>query len=87
MFGYDCWNISSMVKDRVEIVNRTNNPLGAYNRRLADALSTPHPGMIAFLDGLKEQASLYLNELKDIRAGRRHPPERAELQYPRVPRL
>jgi hypothetical protein len=87
MFAYDSWNISSMVKDAVEIVNHSNNPLKAYNRRLADALSTSHPGMIAFLDGLKEQASLYLNELKDIRAGRRYPPNRAELLHPRVPRL
>lgn len=45
-----------MIDANVEIVNRTNNPLEAYNRRLADTFGDAHPSLLEFVQVLKEEA-------------------------------
>ncbi|RLN96227.1 hypothetical protein BBJ28_00025031 [Nothophytophthora sp. Chile5] len=62
-----CWNISAMMESQVAIVNRTNNPLEAYNRALADRLGTIHPGMLTFVEAIKQESIRYLSILEDVR--------------------
>ncbi|ETP23851.1 hypothetical protein F441_03085 [Phytophthora nicotianae CJ01A1] len=83
-----CWNISGMMKENVEIVNRTNNPLEAYNRRLADTFGAPHPSILNFVEVLKQEAKNYLDQLADVRHRRQGPSQHGTpYTYPCIPRL
>uniref|UniRef100_H3H7V2 MULE transposase domain-containing protein n=1 Tax=Phytophthora ramorum TaxID=164328 RepID=H3H7V2_PHYRM len=44
------WNISAMVEAHASLVNRTNNPLEAYNRVLATRFGTTHPPLLSFIN-------------------------------------
>ncbi|RLN97867.1 hypothetical protein BBJ28_00001528 [Nothophytophthora sp. Chile5] len=67
LYKPSCWNISAMKESRVAIVNRTNNPLEAYNRALADRLGTIHPGMLTFVEAIELESVRYLSVLEDVR--------------------
>ncbi|ETM98063.1 hypothetical protein PPTG_19839 [Phytophthora nicotianae INRA-310] len=54
-YDISCWNISGMMKENLEIVNRTNKPLAAYNRRLPDTFGAPHPSILNFVDVLNKK--------------------------------
>lgn len=83
-----CWNISVMLSDNVEIVNRTNNPLECYNRLVAERCGVAHPILLAFVETLKEESLSYVTLLDDIRHKRQEPPRHAqEIRYPYVPAL
>ncbi|ETP20368.1 hypothetical protein F441_05896 [Phytophthora nicotianae CJ01A1] len=87
-YDISCWNISGMMKENLEIVNRTNKPLAAYNRRLADIFGAPHPSILNFVDVLKQEAKNYLDQLVDVRHRRQRPPQHAApCAYLCIPRL
>ncbi|ETI30122.1 hypothetical protein F441_22789, partial [Phytophthora nicotianae CJ01A1] len=54
-----------MMKENVEIVNRTNNPLEANHRRLAGTFGAPHPSILNVAEVLKQEAKNYLDQLAD----------------------
>ncbi|KAE8913134.1 hypothetical protein PF005_g17412 [Phytophthora fragariae] len=60
LYELSCWNTSGMIEANVEIVNRTNNPLETYNRKLADTFGTSHMGLLNFVQVLKDEAKYYL---------------------------
>ncbi|KAJ8524453.1 hypothetical protein ON010_g16665 [Phytophthora cinnamomi] len=49
MYELPCWNIADMIDANVEIDNRTNNPLEAYNRKLADTFGAAHHTLLEFV--------------------------------------
>jgi hypothetical protein len=55
------------------LINRTNNPLERYNRRLNDAFSSPHPTMSQFVETLKNEASFYVDKLERIKKRKEKP--------------
>ncbi|ETL39958.1 hypothetical protein L916_08753 [Phytophthora nicotianae] len=55
----------------------TNNPLEAYNRRLADTFGAPHPSILKFVEVLKQEAKNYLDQLADVRHRRQRHPQHA----------
>ncbi|ETN23753.1 hypothetical protein PPTG_20701 [Phytophthora nicotianae INRA-310] len=87
-YGISCWNISGMMKENVEIVNRTNNSLKPNNWKLTDTFGAPHPRILNFVEVLKQEAKNYLNQLADVRHRRERPPlHAAPYRYTCVPRL
>lgn len=80
------WNIGQIVsgKDKecelAKIVNRTNNCVERYNKRLRnDVFNYPHPSMIDFVNGLRHEAQAQLEKEKDIASGCDRSPKHAPL--------
>ena len=46
------WNVHSFVTENSEftLINRTNNPLERFNRKMNDSFPTPHPTMTSFVE-------------------------------------
>jgi len=65
-------------------INRTNNPLERYNRKLHEDLGD-HPSMIDFVVGLKAQANHFLQELKNIQMLKKSKPVRSDPYFPDIP--
>jgi hypothetical protein len=61
----NCWNINSLlVQSKKEfLINRTNNPIERYNKRIKNCFSSPHPSMAEFVQVLKNEAN-YFNDNK-----------------------
>lgn len=80
------WNINGYRRVEDEegiIINRTNNPLERFNRKLGDHLGN-HPTMARFVAGISEISNEYVSKLENIKkeyskpkAGR-HKPARVE---------
>lgn len=63
------WNISHLLKDaegRENLINRTNNPLERFNRRLND-LGLVHPSMVQFVSAIKTVSAEYVEDIALIR--------------------
>jgi len=63
------WNISHLLQNAVgreNLINRTNNPLERFNRRLND-LGLVHPSMVQFVSAIKTVSAEYVEELDYIK--------------------
>ena len=72
------WNIYGAnhvdVASKDFILNRTNNPLERFNRKLNSCFSNRHPTVVQFMTGIKRLSVCYAKELLNIRLGRTIPP-------------
>ena len=48
------WNINSHTNDNDDVINRTNNPLERFNRKLKNEFPVSHPSMAVFVNTIKE---------------------------------
>ena len=77
------WNYYGLDDESI-LVNRTNNPLERYNRRLKEQLGH-HPSMMNFIAGIKLEAQHFLEELQLISSRKKSAPERMEIILPTIP--
>ena len=59
------WNISHLINDpkkRDFLINRTNNPLERFNKKLND-LGLTHPSVMQLLEALKKVSQDYVDDL------------------------
>jgi hypothetical protein len=56
------------------ILNRTNNPLERFNRKLNGCFPNRHPTVVQFVMGIKKLSLSYVQELSNIRRGHSRPP-------------
>ena len=66
------------------MLNRTNNALEAYNRRL-NSIFLKTPSLFEFNELVKNESLRQENILNDIRAGRRCEKDRPEVWIPEIP--
>jgi hypothetical protein len=65
------WNIFGLDND---FINRTNNPLERYNRRLNEEMGVVHPGLAHFVQILKNEADYYIALIGAVKAKKVNPP-------------
>ena len=68
------WNlhaITTRVDSEDILINRTNNPLERFNRRMNDSFPNPHPNMASFVETIKSISHEYLADYEHIRKGRK----------------
>ena len=65
------WNIHSFATDNSEftLINRTNNPLERFNRKMNDSFPTPHPTMTSFVETIRKISDDYVTDLARIAKG------------------
>jgi hypothetical protein len=72
------WNIhylkSQPEASEVKIIQRTNNPLERFNRRLNDSFESFHPSMCTFVDTIRKISEDYVNVLHRISHNTMDPP-------------
>ena len=54
----DLWNIHSALQSEdseTVLINRTNNPVERFNRRMNELLPTPHPSMVSFVNAIRSE--------------------------------
>lgn len=62
------WNVHSFVTENSEfkMINRTNNPLERFNRKMNDSFPTSHPTMTSFVETIREISDTYVSDLSRI---------------------
>lgn len=84
----EIWNINDYISkgnvDVYELLNRTNNALERYNKKLKNEIGTS-PSLSHFFEGLKQQAVNHKNELKAMADGISEAPKMAEINIPDIP--
>ena len=86
------WNVSYLItnedRDRF-LINRTNNPLERYNKRIAEQFREEgcrgKPSMDRFISVLKNEASYYLQLIDDIKMRKAVPTFHKEPNLPEIP--
>jgi hypothetical protein len=63
------WNYSGIENPEDTLINKTNNALERFNRRLNDAFPTAHPSMSQFVEVIKEISVDYVEKLVQIKHG------------------
>jgi hypothetical protein len=66
------WNITNIPADKFEdvVINRTNNPIERYNRRLNMKFpGVAHPSMAHFVEVLCDEALFYVELIRNLDAG------------------
>ena len=66
------WNITNIPADKFEdvVINRTNNPIERYNRRLNMKFpGVAHPSMVHFVEVLRDEALFYVELIRNLDAG------------------
>jgi hypothetical protein len=66
-----------MLSSGIDIINRTNNPLEAYNRDLGEKFAVNHPSLLAFIETVKRDALSYVSSIDSIKQGHSTAPEHA----------
>ena len=56
-YDFEYWNISTILKKKINITNRTNNALENFNKQLNSYFINPHPNIFAFIKGIKKLLS------------------------------
>ena len=88
-YNIEMWNIHRILHlpNCSEIlVNLTNNPLERFNKRLNDAFKgIGRPKMAKFVEVIREISVSYVNELQQIKSGKKMPPLREAPNVPVVP--
>ena len=44
------------------LINRTNNPLERFNRKMNDSFPTPHPTKTSFVETIRQISDDYVND-------------------------
>ena len=73
------WNINALSNSTDDIINRTNNPLERFNRKLKNAFPVPHPSMAAFVNTIKDISVEYVSMLERVKRGTCPRPRHAPL--------
>jgi hypothetical protein len=82
------WNINRGRNNDLseeDILNRTNNPLERFNRKMNGYFPCRHPAMVQYVTGIRQLSMDYSNELDSIRRGRTRPPLHQALTRHSVP--
>ena len=76
LYLFTSWNISHLIDSKGKLVkdeegmniavNRTNNPLERFNRRMNDDIPI-HPSMSVFVDGIKRISNEYVDVMNATR--------------------
>ena len=80
----DKWNICAKDGDYYDMVNRTNNGLESYNRRV-NQLFPSRPTLIAFVQVIEKESRYQAQLLSDIRTGKVAEPSRNEQTISAIP--
>jgi hypothetical protein len=65
------WNIRALPESLVEDLNRTNNPLERYNRKLNDEFrGSGHPPLLSFIEGIRRHSTEYIQLIRDVQQNR-----------------
>jgi hypothetical protein len=75
------WNVHG----NEDIVNRTNNHLERYNRRMNEVFPVAHPNILSFVDTIKTEANSYIETYNLIKAGRLAHPKHAPVRFATIP--
>ena len=94
LYLFTSWNISHLIEedgriketeDGVDVmVNRTNNPLERFNRRLNEAMPT-HPTMQHFVETIKNICNDYVDQMRATSKGIGRKMKHATLNMPTIP--
>jgi hypothetical protein len=69
----NCWNINGIIDGETaegRMINRTNNPLERFNRRLNTAFPTPDPTMMHFISAIQRISNEYVITLHRTKMGK-----------------
>ena len=85
--GPDLWNISSFKDEDFEttLINRTNNPVERFNRRMNELLPSTSPSMVAFVNAIKSESNRFVTSLQQIQRGRQLKKNHAPVRFPELP--
>jgi hypothetical protein len=75
------WN----VHNNDNIINRTNNPLERYNRRINKVFPVAHPNILSFLETIKKESNEYVSMFNLIKSGRMSSPKHLPVTYATIP--
>lgn len=67
------------------VLNRTNNPLESFNRKLNGYFPARHPTMVQYVTGIRKLSIDYTNTLYSIRRGHSRPPLHQEVTRHPIP--
>jgi hypothetical protein len=80
------WNVNASNSQTNEtILNRTNNPLESFNRKLNGYFARRHPTMVQYVSGIRQISLEYSALLLNIRRGRARPPSHEEVTRHNIP--
>ncbi len=77
------WNIIRENAELIEMINRTNNALELYNRRI-NALFLSKPSLLVFVQVLQEGARDQEARLQEIQTWQAHPADHLKVTIPEV---
>lgn len=90
LYKVEDWNVARL-KKRIEdgetnvIINRTNNPLERYNRRLNGLFPNPHPSVPELVNALRKEAQHQQDKLNRILEKTYVPTERRSVIFTSIP--
>lgn len=68
-----------------EVLNRTNNPLERFNKKLNGIFPAKHPTMVQYVTGIRRMSQEYAVELGHIRRGHTRPPKHQNVTTHDIP--
>ena len=94
LFLFTSWNLSHLIgadgrlaqdeNGNDVLVNRTNNPLERFNRKLKESI-LPHPTVQVFVQAVKEVLNEYVELMKAIKLKKGRKQEHAPVVLPEIP--
>jgi hypothetical protein len=85
MFKPQHWNVNAFTEGTDDVINRTNNPLERFNRKLKNAFPVAHPSMAVFVNTIKDLSVEYVSMLERIKRGTCPRPRHAPLTLKSMP--
>lgn len=85
LFKPDHWNVHALTDKSDDVINRTNNPLERFNRRMKNAFPAAHPSMAVFVNTIKDLSVEYVSMLERIKRGTVPRPRHAPLSVTPLP--
>lgn len=82
------WNLSDLISSSTglhRLISRTNCAMERYNRTYNELFPRRHPNLCAFADGTYREAGRRVTWLRDVAAGRAHPPTYDDIPFPVIP--
>lgn len=67
------WNVHCFIEEKIQLINRTNNPVERYNRKMNELFKTK-PSLPQFVEGIRVHANDYVKLIEDIKKGQAKPP-------------
>ena len=95
LYLFTSWNIGHLIDERGRLkefdvdgysvmVNRTNNPLERFNRKLNEKI-TRHPTLTVLIDALKEITGDYVQTMEHIKYKKYKPMKHLPVPIPKIP--